>query len=617
MRKDAPRKAAPPKAKPAAKKAAKRVVKRAAKPAAKPKAEPEPRTTAPRAVSSYDAARHPVTLYALDVVAGRVVAGKQVIASCRRHLRDLDRAAKPGATLRFNAALADRAVKFCSLLALTKGKGAGAPLHLEPWQVFVVGSLFGWQRITAAGKWVRRFRIAYVEIARKNGKTTLAAAIALYLMLADGEHGPEIYAGATKYDQAMIVWDEARAMVRASASLRKIVRALRRPPLVCEARRAKFDVLSADADTADGLNVHGAIVDEYHEHKTRALYDVLETGTGAREQPLILVITTAGADRTSPCWAERDYTQKVVEGVIEDDTRFGYVAELDEDDDWRDEACWAKANPNLGVNVDIADLRDKAKRAAQMTSYLNEFLRKHLNVWTQSEVRWIEPQAWAECATTIADDDLIGLPCAAGLDLGDTGDFTAAVFAFELPDRRIALRPYFWVPEESNVRRSDRDLRLIAEWAQTGVLEYAGARRVSHDVLIERIADLCARYSPRRVGYDRYTAEHIASTLTEKHGVPMVEIVQSFAGMTGGTRAFEALVAERRLAHDGNPVLRWMADNVVLMSDSNGNIRPNKARAREKIDGIVAAIMAVDALMRSENDAPASVYATRGIRVIG
>lgn len=613
MRKTAARKTAPPKAKPAAKKAvAKRVarpVKRATKPAAAPRAAIH--------ASSYDATRHPVTLYALDVVSGRVVAGRLVIDACRRHLRDLDRAKESGSTLRFNAALADRAMQFCSLLPLTKGKGAGETLHLQPWQVFVVGSLFGWQRKTDAGKWVRRYRIAYVEIARKNGKTTLAAAIALYLMLADGEHGPEIYAGATKYDQAAIVWDEARAMVRASATLKRLVRALRRPPMVCEARRAKFDVLSADADTADGLNVHAAIIDEYHEHKTRALYDVLETGTGAREQPLILIITTAGTSRTSPCWTERDYTEKVVSGVLDDDTRFGYVAELDEDDDWRDERNWAKPNPNLGVTVALEDLRDKCKRAQQITSYQNEYLRKHQNVWTQSEVRWIDPAAWSECEESITDDDLIGLPCAAGLDLGDTGDFTAAVFAFELPDRRIALKPYFWVPEESNVRRGERDVRLIAEWARSGVLEYAGSRRVSHEVLIERIADLCARYSPRRVGYDRYTAEHIAATLTEKHGVPMVEVVQSFAGMTGGTRAFEALVAERKLVHDGNPALRWMADNVVIMRDSNGNIRPNKARAREKIDGIVAAIMAVDSLVRSEHDSPASVYATRGIRVIG
>ncbi len=337
-------------------------------------------------------AKHAVTEYAEQVIKGKIPAGELVILACERHLRDLKTAKMRG--LYFSEAAADHAIDFFRFLRHSKGEWAGCELALESWQRFIVGSLFGW--FGADG--TRRFRTAYDEVPRKNGKSTLAAGIALYLFAADGEPGPEVYSAATKRAQARIVWNEAASMVKASPFLQKRIGVYPgKGNMTITANRAMFEPLGADADTLDGLNIHGAIVDELHAHKKRGMWDVLETATGSRRQSLIFGITTAGFDRNSICWEQREYAERVLRNVIEDDTYFAYIATIDPGDDWQDEQTWAKANPNLGISVKINDLRRKALKAKEMPAAQNAFMRLHLNIWTSQYARWMSMDVWDAC----------------------------------------------------------------------------------------------------------------------------------------------------------------------------------------------------------------------------
>lgn len=345
-----------------------------------------------------------VTRYMDDVLAGRLPACRWVGLAIERHLLDLERAGS--GDLRFDHDAATRAIRFFDFLRHSKGEWAGQVVRLEPWQMFVLWVLFGWKRADG----LRRFRTAYLEVARKNGKSTLASGVGLYLLDADGEPGAEIYTAATKRDQARITHSEATRMVKASPFLRRRIRAFK-DNLHVESTASKFEPLGRDADSMDGLNIHGAIVDEIHAHRTRDVWDVLETATGARRQSLMFGITTAGFNRQSLCWELHEYTQKVLDRIIDDETFFGVIYTIDEGDDWRDERAWAKANPNLGVSVKIDDLRRKALKAQEMPSALNSFLRLHLNVWTQAEKKWLDPERWRACAGHVDESGLRGRRC--------------------------------------------------------------------------------------------------------------------------------------------------------------------------------------------------------------
>src|SRR5512139_2609270 len=331
--------------------------------------------------------------YIENVLSGRQVACKWVHLAVERHVKDLDTGAERGLT--FDQTEAKKAIAFFSLLKHSKGEWAGQIIDLEPWQQFILWVLFGWKRADGT----RRFRAAYQEIARKNGKSTMGAGIGLYLLAADGEPGAEIYSAATKRDQARITHLEAVRMVRSSPMLKRRIRTFRYN-LNIENTASKFEPLGADADTTDGLNIHGAIVDEIHAHKTREMWDKIDTATGARRQPLMFGITTAGYDRQSLCWTLNEYSKKVLDRVIDDDTFFGLIYTLDDGshggdpDDWQDETTWIKSNPNLNVSKKIDDLRRKCQRATEMPSAQNSFLRLELNVWTQSETKWMPIEHW-------------------------------------------------------------------------------------------------------------------------------------------------------------------------------------------------------------------------------
>lgn len=548
--------------------------------------------------------------YVEDVLAGRVVACQAVRHACERHRRDLADGAARG--LYFDEASAQIAIAFFELLKHSKGEWAGQTIELEPWQQFVVWSLFGWKRADGT----RRFRTCYLEVARKNGKSTLAAGLGLFLMTADGEPGAEVYSAATKRDQARITHAEATRMVKASPHLRRRL-TVYRDNIHIKDTASKFEPLGRDTDSTDGLNVHAAIVDEVHAHKTRDLWDLIETATGARRQPLLIAITTAGYNRQSLCWQQHEYTNKVLDGVIEDDSWFGIVFGIDEGDDWQDEAVWGKANPNLGVSKKLDDMRRLAKRAKDMPSALNSFLRLHLDVWTQSETKWIPREHWDACGMAVDAAGLRGRSTYGGLDLSSTTDITALLWVFppQSEDDLYKVLCRFWIPQEAMIERSRRDRVPYDAWVRAGYITVTPGNVIDYDYILNQIEEDMAVYDIPELAFDRWGASRIQTQLAELGDEDfLVQFGQGFASMSGPMKELEKLIRSHKLAHGNNPVLNWMADNLVVRTDPAGNIKPDKARSLEKIDGMVALVMALDRATRHVEEG--SAYDEHGVRSV-
>jgi len=538
----------------------------------------------------------PITAYARTVAEGQVHTNRLVRLACARHLDDLSSAGDRA--LRFDLAAARHAIAFFGFLRHSKGEWAGQNFALAPWQAFVVGSLFGWQRDDA----FRRFRTAYCAVPRKNGKSTLSAGIALYLLVADGERGAEVYSAATTRDQARIVFDEAKRMVGSSPALKRRVQVLI-SNLNVEASASRFMPLSSDASSMDGLNVHGAIIDELHAHKTRHVVDVLETATGARRQPLIFEITTAGYDRHSICFEHHDYAIKILEGVLQDDSWFAFIAAADENDDWTDPEVWRKANPSFGISVKADDLARKAEKAIALPGAQNAFRRMHLNEWTEQAERWIDMVAWDACAGPVELEPLRGRTCFGGLDLSTTTDVTALAWVFppEQDDGLWYLLSRYFVPEENLRKRAERDRVPYDLWTRQGFIEATSGNVVDYGAIEQRILADSALFQVREIAYDPWNATHIALRLQDE-GATMVEFRQGFRSMAAPTRELEKLIVSKKLAHGGNPVTRWMAANVAVAQDPAGNLKPAKDKSTERIDGIVAAIMAIGRAMVAQDE---------------
>ncbi len=546
--------------------------------------------------------------YVDDVLGGRIPACRWARLACERYQSDREQG--PDRGLWFDEKAAKVVVAFFRLLKHSKGEWAGRPIVLEPWQQFVVWNLFGWKREDGT----RRFRTGYLEVARKNGKTTFAAGIGLYLLTADGEPGAEIYSAATKRDQARISHGEATRMVKASPHLRQMVKVYRDNLHVPETA-SKFEPLGRDADSMDGLNVHGSIVDELHAHKTREVWDVLETATGARSQPLQLAITTSGYDRLSICYTLHEYTQKILDGVLQDDSWFGVIYTIDEDDAWEDEQNWGKANPNLGVSKRIDDLRRKALRAKEMPSALNAFLRLELDVWTQAETKWTPREHWDQCGTAVDAEGLKGRQCYGGLDLSSTTDITAFVLVFPPQAEGDAYQVLcrFWIPEDSMHERSHRDRVPYEAWVRAGLIEATPGNVIDYDWIMAQIDRDMQAYDVTEVAFDRWGASRIQTRLMELGGEDfLVQFGQGFASMSPPMKELEKLILGHTLAHGNHPVLSWMADNLVARSDPAGNIKPDKEKSLERIDGMVALIMALDRATR-HGPRRRSVYEDRGL----
>ena len=556
---------------------------------------------------------HPVDQYIDDVLSGAQVADKWAKLAIQRHIDDLATGEDRG--IWFDPDAAQHAIDFFQFLKHSKGRWAGQVIRLEPWQQFVLWSLFGWMREDSeTGRTVRRFRYSYLEVARKNGKSTFAAGIGLYLLSVDGEPGAEVYTAATKRDQARITHAEATRMVKSSPALRKRLKIFKDNIHIVDTA-SKFEPLGRDADTMDGLNVHGAIIDELHAHKSGELYDILDTATGAREQPLLFSITTAGMDTHSICYELHEYTQNILEGKVEDDSHFGMIYALGDDDDWEDERNWPKANPNLGVSVSLDNLRIQANKAKEAPTRLNAFLRLRMNRWVSAVSRWVDPDKWRACGTPVSVDGLRGRTCYGGLDLSSTTDISAFVLVFP-PDGaddpyRVLCR--FWIPEEAMHIRSKRDRVPYDVWVHQGWIEATPGNVIDYDYILAAIDEDAERFDLRLTAYDRWGATKLSNDL-QNAGHEIAQFGQGYASMSGPMKELEKLYLSGKLAHGGNPVLNWMAGNLVARMDPAGNLKPDKEKSREKIDGMVALIMGV-ALATSEA-ATDSVYEERGVITI-
>lgn len=563
-------------------------------------------------------ALHPAEQYAQDVINGKIVACKWVRLACERHVHDLEHGHERG--LYFDVDAAEYVLHFIGMLRHSKGKwgrGRGEFIRLEPWQQFIIWVAFGWMRADG----MRRFRVLYEEVARKNGKSTKGAGLGLFLAFADNEPGAEVYSAATKRDQARIVHKEAIRMVRKNPGLKKYIKVYK-DNLNLERTASKYEPLGADSDSTDGLNVHGVVADELHAWKSREMWDVLETATGSREQPMIIAITTAGMDRRSVCYEKHEYTRKVLEGwkdgSFEDDTWFGIIFTLDDGDDWRDESVWIKANPNLGVSKYLEDLQMKAKRAGQMAAALNNFLRRELNVWVQGEFKWMPMDEWRKCAGEVPalelPKHLKDMTCYGGLDLSSTSDITAFLMVFPAEDDYMDVVCRFWIPEDNMLIRSRDDGVHYQKWVEQGYIEATPGNVIDYDWIFEQIERDREMFEIDQTAFDRWGAARVVQVLENK-GMTMAQFGQGFASMNPPMKELERLVLSKKIRHGNNPVLTWMADNLVARMDPAGNIKPDKEKSREKIDGMVALIMAIDLALRHPE--VKSALEEHGIRTLG
>lgn len=514
---------------------------------------------------------------------------------------------------RYDKKKADHAVAFIQNLKHTKGKWDGKPFFLLPWQEQIVRDIFG--IVNAEGK--RQFRSAYIEIPKKNGKSELAAAIALYLLYGDGEASAEVYSCANDRSQASIVFDVAKRMVEKSPALLKRSKIAAATKRIVNYRNAGFyQVLSAETGTKHGLNISGLVFDEIHAQPNRKLYDVMTKGSGdAREQPLFFIITTAGTDKESICYELHTKALDIMNGRKIDHSFYPVIYGLSDGDDWNDEANWYKANPSLGYTISIDRVRDAYRDALENPAEENVFKQLRLNIWTNSTVVWIPEHIYERGNLPIKPAELEGRNCYAGLDLSSTSDITALVLVFppRTEHEKYIVLPFFWLPEETLELRCRRDHVLYDVWQRQGyILTTEG--NVIHYGFIERFIErLGEKYHIIEIAYDRWNATQMVQNL-EDMGFTMVPFGQGFKDMSPPSKELYKLLMEGNINHGGNPVLKWMAQNVVMRQDPAGNIKPDKERSVEKIDGIVALIMGLDRCIRS---APAtSVYDERGILFI-
>ena len=506
----------------------------------------------------------------------------------------------------YDEAKADRVVRIIGNLQHTKGEYAGKPFVLEPWQEEFVRKLFG----TVRDDGRRQYRTAYLEVARKNGKSELAAAIALYLLFFDREPGAEIYSAAGDRDQAAIVFDVALDMLRQSSSLMGKAKTLPSTRRIIHGNSV-YRVLSADHGTKHGFNAHGVIFDELHTQPNRKLWDVLTTSGGTRAQPLVFTITTAGYDRNSICWEQHEYARKILDGIVEDPTFLPCIYAVGEDDDWEDESVWYKANPALGVFRDLDEMRAMFNKAKQTPALQNTFRRLYLNQWTRQDTRYIPMNAWDETTGEVYEEDLEGEVAYAGMDLASTTDIAALVLVFPDKDGCFDVWPVFWVPEEAVEERVQRDRVPYDVWIDQGLIRTTPGNVIDYRYIRRDIQELGEKFHLRQIAFDPWHATEIVQYLDDD-GFEMVQFRQGWGSMAAPTKELLRLILEKRIRHGGQAVLRWMADNMTVKQDPAGNFKPDKSKSTEKIDGMVALIMGLDLALRNE----ASVYDERGILVL-
>lgn len=531
--------------------------------------------------------------YSRAVMAGEIPVCKWTRLAVERQLADLAREAGPDWPWVFSAEAAERPCAFIELLPHIKGKWARERrlIELELWQCWILTTVFGWVHRETG---LRRYREGYVEVPRKNAKSTLSSGLALFMLAADGEHGAEVYSAATTRDQARIVFDDARAMAERTPDLRTWLGvAIMQHSLTVAHTASKFTPLAAEGSTLDGLNVHFAVIDELHAHKTRAVYDVIDTARGAREQSLLWNITTAGTDRSGICYERRTHVTKLLDGVIEDPAMFGVIYTIDDGDDPFQPTSWAKANPNWDKSVLPDDMQAAARKAEAMPSALSNFLTKRLNVWVSGESPWMDMRAWERCADQALRDVSAyagqGIKVWAGLDLAQKKDFAALVYVFELEGKwHVCVRLYL---NELAIQESGN--AHLSGWARQGYVTVTDGDITDFDVVADDMRQLCRDFDVQEIAFDPALSMYFAGKLIEE-GLPLVEITQRSLFFTPPLIQVENLVLEKKLAHDGNPVMGWMVSNLVVKESKFNELKaPTKERPENKIDGPIAMLMAL------------------------
>ena len=551
--------------------------------------------------------------YAQAVVDNEVLACQWVQKACQRQLDDLVRYKRKSSIYQFNPELSDRYGRvfrpadnlcgFIERLPHVKGPLAGKSIKLEPWQAFILTTVFGW--VKSDGN--RRFRRSYIEVPRGNAKSTLSSAVGLYMLAADREGGAEVYSLATTRDQARIVFGDAQTMARSSPGFRnRFAVTVGAHNMHVLGTGSKFEALSAEGSTLDGLNIHFGCIDELHAHKTRTVYDVVETGTGKRDNSLLWVITTAGSNRSGICYEARSFVTKLLNKVIADESQFGIIYGLDDGDDWATERSLIKANPNWGVSVRSEILGPLQAKARQLPSAMNNFKTKHLNEWVNADTAWLDMRAWERCAQAdLSMDDFAGQPCWIGLDLASKTDIAALIILFVHPsiDGAFAAFGRYFLPQDTVHAAANSQ---YVGWMQAGHMTVTPGNVIDFGWIEAELLDLASRFAIESVAFDPFQATQLSTRMLAE-GLPMLEVRPTVLNFSEPMKTLEALVLQGKLAHNGDPMLSWMVSNVVAHLDAKDNIYPRKERPENKIDGVVALIMALSrAMVRTE--AQGSIY---------
>lgn len=555
----------------------------------------------------------PVTAYARAVVDGKIPSGKLQRLACQRHLDDLRRFASKKSKYYWDIEWCKKKLAFFPHLVHWRGDLAGKPFHLMPWQTFVAGSLFGWFKHDGT----YRFETAYVSLPKKSGKSVFVGAIALLRGFFDGESGAEVYSIATTREQANIVWNEAAELKRRSENplIKRLVTFEGIRNIHDTVSRSKFQPLSADKDSGDGLNPYCLIADEIHRYKDAALLNMLKESMATRKNQLIIEITTAGWDRNSICYEHDEYSRKILERSVENETWFAFICRADDEDrdKWDTPKVWASANPSWGIAIQEDRVRVAAQEAAELPSKLNDFLRYRLNIWTEQDERAIDIPRWIESGQNSPSvSDLRGLKCFGGLDLASNKDLCALVLVFPtLPD--VAALSWFWCPEDGVLKRSKEDRTYYDRWVAANLIKATPGDTADHRIIKKDILLILSFFDLMQLAYDDHNSGNLPHELSEElGGEKIVKFYQGFSNMAAPVKEIERLYLERKLKHGNNPVLNWMASNAAWRVNEYNDRRFDREKSSEKIDGMVALAMAVGSWLRYESESTESVYDREG-----
>ncbi len=545
--------------------------------------------------------------YAYAVQKGKINTGKKIQLAVARFFKRIEDSKSKGYRLNHNSGM--HIIEFSETFVFhTKGTLAGKEFVLSPYQQFTLYNIMAWEVQDQAGEWVRLTRTVYDKVARKNGKTALLAMMGLYFEACDNESAPEIYVGATKEAQAKVLWEQAYQFVFKSVALRHFGFKNTQREIRFSRNLGVFRFLGGDSKTLDGLNPSLSMIDEYHAHPNDGVREVLESAMGARKNPLMYIITTAGFDVSGVCAQYEEVCVDILEGVKEDDSTWIMIHDLDTDDDWNDESTWVKANPNLNVSISIDYLRSEYKKCKNQPSKVPNFKTKHLNQYVDAPEVWIPADIWKKNKATFSPSVFADLGSYAGLDLATTTDITAYVLLSE-PDKlgKRYLKPFFFMPKDTIDARAKEDRVPYRYWVDAGFVIATEGNVTDYQIVKDVVLSTSGPYALKTVLYDGWNASNIVQELQDMK-IDCAKFGQGIGSMSWPTKQFERLVLEGKIIHDGNPVLDWMLAGSVIYRDANDNIKVHKGKSTRRVDGIVASIMALGGGLALKDNSKVSKY---------